>query len=238
MSRGTGKQAGLLLDEPLIFERSRPGRRGFSLPGVDEDPAAWLPADVVRDPIDGFPEVSEPEVLRHFLRLSQWNFGAATTFYPLGSCTMKYNPVANEVAARLPGFAALHPFTPDAAAQGALEVVWELEQFLAEISGMAAVSLQPAAGAQGELTGMKIIRAYHVDRGRPRSKVLIPASAHGTNPASATLCGYTTVQIDRSRDGLLDVAAVRQAMDDEVAALMVTNPNTLGLFERDIVQVA
>jgi glycine dehydrogenase subunit 2 len=238
MSRGTGKQSGLLLDEPLIFERSRPGRRGFCLPDADDDPAALLPADVVRDPIDGFPEVSEPDVLRHFLRLSQWNFGTATTFYPLGSCTMKYNPVANEVAARLPGFANLHPLAPDDAAQGALELVWELEHLLAEISGMGAVSLQPAAGAQGELTGMKMIRAYHVDRGHPRSKVLIPASAHGTNPASAVLCGYTTVQIDRSRNGLLDVAAVRQVMDDEVAALMVTNPNTLGLFERDIVEVA
>jgi glycine dehydrogenase subunit 2 len=228
----------LLLDEPLIFQRNRPDRRGFDVDGNDADPAAFLPADLIRGPIEGFPEVSEPEVLRHFLRLSQWNLGAATTFYPLGSCTMKYNPVANEVVARLPGFAGLHPFAPDDGAQGALELISELEGLLAEISGMAAVSLQPAAGAQGELTGMKMIRAYHVDRGRPRSKVIIPASAHGTNPASATLCGYSTVQIERSRDGLLDVAAVRQVMDDDVAALMVTNPNTLGLFERDIMQVA
>ncbi|MFI5365778.1 MAG: aminomethyl-transferring glycine dehydrogenase subunit GcvPB, partial [Candidatus Binatia bacterium] len=154
------------------------------------------------------------------------------------SCTMKYNPVANEAVARLPGFSALHPLAPDDAAQGALELIWDLERLLAEVSGMAAVSLQPAAGAQGELTGMKMIRAYHVDRGRARTKVLIPASAHGTNPASATLCGYSTVQIERSGDGLLDVDAVRQVMDDDVAALMVTNPNTLGLFERDIMQVA
>ncbi|HEX7406094.1 MAG TPA: aminomethyl-transferring glycine dehydrogenase subunit GcvPB [Candidatus Binatia bacterium] len=238
MPPGTRKQAGLLLDEPLIFQRSRPDRRGFDLAGNGADPAAFLPADLIRGPIEGFPEVSEPEVLRHFLRLSQWNLGAATTFYPLGSCTMKYNPVANEVVARLPGFAGLHPLAPDDAAQGALELISELESLLAEISGMAAVSLQPAAGAQGELTGMKMIRAYHVDRGRPRSKVIIPASAHGTNPASATLCGYSTVQIERSRDGLLDVAAVRQVMDEDVAALMITNPNTLGLFERDIMQVA
>jgi glycine dehydrogenase subunit 2 len=238
VSERKGKQAGLLLDEPLIFERSRPGRCGFGIDLPAGDPAEFLPAEVLRAPIGGFPEVSEPEVLRHFLRLSQWNYGAATTFYPLGSCTMKYNPVVNEALARLPGFTGLHPFVPDDAAQGALELIWELERLLAEISGMAAVSLQPAAGAQGELTGMKMIRAFHVERGRPRSKVLIPASAHGTNPASATLCGYGTVQIEGSRGGLLNLDAVRQVMDDDVAALMVTNPNTLGLFERDMTQVA
>ena len=233
-----GKQAGLLLDEPLIFERSRPGRRGFAIAGGDQDPASVLPAELLRDPIDGFPEVSEPEVLRHFLRLSQWNFGTATTFYPLGSCTMKYNPVVNEAVARLRGFAGLHPLAPDDAAQGALQVMWDVERMLAEVSGMDAVTLQPAAGAQGELTGMKMIRAYQVERGRARRKVLIPASAHGTNPASAALCGYTAVQVEGNRLGLLDAAAVRRVMDEDVAALMVTNPNTLGLFEREIVQVA
>ena len=233
-----GKQAGLLLDEPLIFERSRAGRRGFALAGADDDPTTLLPAELLRDPIDGFPEVSEPDVLRHFLRLSQWNLGTATTFYPLGSCTMKYNPVANEAVARLPGFAGLHPLVPDDTAQGALEVIWELERMLAEVSGMDAVTLQPAAGAQGELTGMKMIRAYHVERGRARRKVLIPASAHGTNPASAAVCGYTAVQVEGNRLGLLEAAAVRRAMDDDVAALMITNPNTLGLFEREIVHVA
>jgi glycine cleavage system P protein (glycine dehydrogenase) subunit 2 len=238
MSRGTGKQSGLLLDEPLIFERSRPGRCGFTLPGGAQDPSEFLPTELLRQPIDGFPEVSEPEVLRHFLRLSQWNFGTATTFYPLGSCTMKYNPVLNESVARLNGLANLHPLAPDDAAQGALKLIWELERMLAEISGMDAISLQPAAGAQGELTGMKMIRAYHVERGRARSKVLIPASAHGTNPASAALCGYGTVQVEGNRIGLIDVAAVRRAMDDDVAALMITNPNTLGLFEREIIQVA
>jgi glycine dehydrogenase subunit 2 len=238
MSRGTKKQAGLLLDEPLIFERSRPGRQGFTLPGGADDPAAFLPAELLRAPIDGFPEVSEPEVLRHFLRLSQWNFGTATTFYPLGSCTMKYNPVVNEAVARLSGFASLHPLAPDDGAQGALQLIWEVERMLAEISGMDAVSLQPAAGAQGELTGMKMVRAYHVARGRARTKVLIPASAHGTNPASAALCGYSTVPVEGNRIGLIEPDAVRCAMDDDVAALMITNPNTLGLFEREIVQVA
>jgi len=235
---GKPKQSGLLLDEPLIFERSRRGRRGCMIPAADEDPASFLPAELLRDPIDGFPEVSEPEVVRHFLRLSQWNLGAATTFYPLGSCTMKYNPVANELVARLPGFACLHPLAPDDCAQGALELIATLERMLAEISGMAAVSVQPSAGAQGELTGMKMIRAYHIDRGRVRSKVLIPASAHGTNPASAALCGYRAVQVEGDQIGLTAAAAVRRAMDDDVAALMITNPNTLGLFEREIMQVA
>lgn len=231
------KQEGLLLDEPLIFERSQPGRHGADIPAA---PAGeqYLPPRLVRAPIEGFPEVSEPEVVRHYLRLSQWNYGAATTFYPLGSCTMKYNPVANELVARLPGFAHLHPLTPDELAQGALELLAELERWLAEITGMAAVTLQPAAGAHGELTGMKMIRAYHRDRGNPRRKVLIPASAHGTNPASAALCGYSTVTLEGNQIGLIEPSAVGQAMDGEVAALMITNPNTLGLFEREILQIA
>ena len=238
MSGTVGKQAGLLLDEPLIFERSRPGRAAFALEGDAQSAAALLPPELRRDAIEGFPEVSEPEALRHFLRLSQWNLGTATTFYPLGSCTMKYNPVVNEALARLPGFARLHPLTPDELAPGQLELMWELERALAEICGMDAISLQPAAGAQGELTGMKMVRAYHVDRGRARSTVLIPASAHGTNPASAALAGYRVVPVEGNRVGLLEADAVRRAMDDDVAALMITNPNTLGLFEREIVQIA
>ena len=232
------KQAGLLLDEGLIFEHGSPGRCGVDLPADVPEATAFLPADLVRAPIDGFPEVSEPEALRHFLRLSQWNFGAATTFYPLGSCTMKYNPLANEVVARLAGFAALHPLVPDACAQGALELCWELQDMLAEISGMDAVSLQPAAGAHGELTGMKMIRAYHRDRGDARRTVLIPASAHGTNPASAALAGYKVVSVEGNQLGLVEAAAVRRAMNDQVAALMITNPNTIGIFEREIAQVA
>src|SRR5581483_7239563 len=187
-----------VLDEPLIVERGSPGRVGYSLPEddlPDRDGSLDIPAELCRDTLARFPEVSELEVVRHFTRLSQWNFSAATTLYPLGSCTMKYNPIVNEVVARLPGFASLHPLTPDEYAQGALALIAHLEHCLAEISGMDAVSVQPAAGAQGELTGMKLIRAYHQDRGNQRKKVLIPGSAHGTNPASAALCGYTVVEV-------------------------------------------
>ncbi|HSP99248.1 MAG TPA: aminomethyl-transferring glycine dehydrogenase subunit GcvPB, partial [Candidatus Dormibacteraeota bacterium] len=211
------KQAGLLLDERLIFERSSPGRLGAEVPGDPPPAGDLLPPELVREPIDGLPEVSEPDVLRHFLRLSQWNYGTATTFYPLGSCTMKYNPVANEVVARLAGFANLHPLTPDACAQGALQLCWELQDMLAEVSGMEAISLQPAAGAQGELTGMKMVRAYHRDRGGARTTVLIPASAHGTNPASAALAGYKVQPVEGNQLGLVDAAAVRRAMTDQVA---------------------
>ncbi len=230
-----------VLTEPLIVEHGSPGRIGYSLPPDDipaRDPAQDLPPELCRADLEDFPEVSEGEVVRHFTRLSQWNFSAATTLYPLGSCTMKYNPVVNEVVARLPGFAQLHPLMPADYAQGALELIARLEHSLAEISGMDAISLQPAAGAQGELTGMKLIRAYHVEQGQPRKKVLIPGSAHGTNPASAVLCGYTVVEVPAGPDGMLDAATIEHSMDREVAALMVTNPNTLGLFERDIVQIA
>ncbi len=229
-----------VLDEPLICERGSPGRVGYSLPADDlpeRDLNQDLSPELCRETLDGFPQVSEGEVVRHFTRLSQWNLSAATTLYPLGSCTMKYNPVVNELVVRLPGFAQLHPLIPDDCAQGALELLADLEHCLAEISGMDAVSLQPAAGAQGELTGMKLIRAYHQERGHPRTKVLIPGSAHGTNPASAALCGYEVVEVPTGPDGMLAAAAVEQFVDAEVAALMVTNPNTLGLFEREIVQI-
>ncbi len=237
-TRRLGKRT--LLDEPLISARGSVGRVGYALPRDDMPERAQardLPAELCRAALDDFPEVSEGEVVRHFTRLSQWNMSAATTLYPLGSCTMKYNPVVNEYMARLPGLAQLHPLTPDDQAQGALRLLAELERCLAEISGMDAISLQPAAGAQGELTGMKLIRAYHHDRGRPRTKVLIPASAHGTNPASAALCGYDIVQVATGSDGRLSGAAVAACTDAEVAALMVTNPNTLGLFEREILQI-
>ena len=229
-----------VLNEPLISERGSPGRVGYSLPPDDipeRDGVGDLPAELRRDALDDFPEVSEGEVVRHFTRLSQWNMSAATTLYPLGSCTMKYNPVVNEYMARLPGLAQLHPLTPDDQAQGALILLTALERCLAEISGMDAISLQPAAGAQGELTGMKLVRAYHQDRGTPRRKVLIPASAHGTNPASAALCGYDVVQVTAGPDGMLSADEVAKYTDTEVAALMVTNPNTLGLFEREILQI-
>ena len=229
-----------MLNEPLISARGSVGRVGYARPRDDipeRDQALDLPAELCREALDDFPEVSEGEVVRHFTRLSQWNMSAATTLYPLGSCTMKYNPVVNEYIARLPGLAQLHPLTPDDQAQGALILLAELERCLAEISGMDAISLQPAAGAQGELTGMKLIRAYHQDRATPRKKVLIPASAHGTNPASAALCGYDVVQVATGSDGMLSADAVATCTDTEVAALMVTNPNTLGLFEREILQI-
>ena len=228
------------LDEPVLFERGSPGRRGYTLRPLAESErsAGSVEAELCRDDLEDFPELSEMEVLRHFLRLSQWNYSAATNFYPLGSCTMKYNPVLNEKVARLAGFADLHPLTPPAAAQGALELMAELEGLLAEVSGMDAVSLQPAAGAHGELAGMKMIRAHHVSQGRPRRKVLIPQSAHGTNPASSALCGYQVVPLASNDEGMIDPAAVARLADGETAAIMVTNPNTLGLFERDIARVA
>lgn len=230
--------------EPVIFEKGTPGRRGVDLPTRASDMVGSGVADcgidpsLLRDDLEGFPELAEPEVLRHYLRLSRLNFSAAANFYPLGSCTMKYNPVANEISAALPGFANLHPYAPTEAIQGALELMVELEAWLAEICGLDAVTLQPAAGAHGELAGMKIVRAYHRDSGRQRHKVLIPESAHGTNPASAALSGYRAVTVPCDERGLMSAEAVTQLLDDDVAALMVTNPNTLGLFEADIVEIA
>ncbi len=225
--------------EPLIFEKSRSGRTAFNLPALDvpEEPAllAELP---LRDDIAGFPQVSELEVVRHFTRLSQTNFCIDTNFYPLGSCTMKYNPKVNEKIAALEGFLGSHPLAPAGLVQGNLELLKTLERFLMEITGMDAFTLQPAAGAHGELTGMMIIRAFLGDRGDPRQVVLIPDSAHGTNPSSAHLCGYR-VQETRSNDaGTVDLAALESLMTEEVAALMITNPNTLGVFEPDILRVS
>ena len=225
--------------EPLIFEKSSPGRLGVAVDRNESTSAVHgLDPALLRDSLDGFPEVSEPDVLRHYTRLSQLNFSAATNFYPLGSCTMKYNPIVNDHVANLPGFADLHPYAPDSVAQGALELISQLEHWLAEISGLRAVSLQPAAGAQGELAGIKMIRAWHLDQGRARTKILIPSSAHGTNPASAALCGYEAVVVPCDDHGVMTVDAVEALVDDEVAALMVTNPNTLGLFEVEIEKIA
>jgi glycine dehydrogenase subunit 2 len=227
-------------DEPLIFERSRAGRRGHSLPRLDvpaEDLDGLLPAGTTRDDIPGFPEVSEVDVVRHFTRLSTWNYGVDTGLYPLGSCTMKYNPKINEALARLEGFAKSHPLLPPRLAQGCLEVIKRLEDALVEITGLPYVSLQPAAGAHGELTAMLAIRAAHARRGDVRRKVLIPDSAHGTNPASATMCGYQVEGVTSNDRGLLDPADIERHMDASVAALMLTNPNTLGKFEEEIDRV-
>ncbi len=232
---------GLVLDEPLIFERGGPGRKGYSLPRLDVEkvePESVWPGNAVRKDLNGFPEVSEVEVVRHFTRLSQWNYGLDSGLYPLGSCTMKYNPKVNEDLARLPGFAGAHPLQPEETVPGALELMYDLERFLAEISGMDAVSLQPSAGAQGELTGMLMIRAYLANRGNPRKKVLIPDTAHGTNPASSGLCGYQVIQVKSNARGVLSPQSVEENMDEDVAALMVTNPNTLGLFEENICEIA
>ncbi len=226
--------SGLVLNEKLLFEHSDPGRKGYSLPKLDV-PAAELPSALCREEIDGFPELSEVDVVRHFTRLSTWNYGVDSGFYPLGSCTMKYNPKVNEAVARIPGLAGIHPATPSHLAQGTLELMHRLQVDLAEISGFAKVTLQPAAGAQGELAGMLVIRAWHEARGSKRSKVLIPDTAHGTNPATASLTGYDVVPI--ASDGVLTLEEVEAHMDDSVAALMVTNPNTLGLFETNIEEI-
>ena len=227
-----------MLDEPLIFERGSRGRIGWPVPAPADGAAPPLPAELRReDDLAGLPEVSELEALRHFLRLSQWNYGAATTLYPLGSCTMKYNPGVNEALARLPGFAALHPLVPDELAQGAMAMLAELEAALAAISGLDAICLQPAAGAHGELLGMLLVRAYHAARGDARRRVLIPSSAHGTNPASAALCGYEVTEVPIGERGLLTARAVASVMDGSVASLMITNPNTLGLFEEEILGI-
>lgn len=218
--------------QPTIFEMSRPGRGGGKIPHPPADALARVPAAARRAAPPALPELSEPEVVRHFVNLSALNYSVDTGFYPLGSCTMKFNPKLNEWAARLPGFAALHPMAPDATAQGTLALLHELEAMLAEISGMAAVTLQPAAGAQGELTGILMIRAYHRARGDlARSEVLVPDSSHGTNPATASMAGFRTVTIPSAPDGGVDVAAFRAALGPRTAAIMITNPSTLGLFE-------
>ena len=227
-------------NEDLIFERSSPGKTGIDLPplNVPEVSAEQvLGPDFYRSDLEGFPEVSELEVVRHFTRLSTWNYGIDTGLYPLGSCTMKYNPRINEVVAGLEGLATDHPYTPEALAQGCLGILAEAARCLGEITGMDAVSLQPAAGAQGELTGLLMIRAYLQDRGSHRKYVQVPDSAHGTNPASATMAGYESRSIKSNPLGCIDPGELQRDVDDQVAALMLTNPNTLGIFETQIRQI-
>ena len=241
MERTIVGTSGLMFNEPLIFERSVAGRIGYSLPDCcdvpETKPEETIPAEYLRDDFEGLPEVSEFDVVRHFTRLSQWNYSIDSGFFPLGSCTMKYNPKLHEELAALPGFAHLHPHAPESLSQGAIKLMYELERALCEISGFSRTSLQPAAGAHGELTGMMVIRACLERRGNARKKVLIPDSAHGTNPASCTLCGYTTVPVVSDEHGCIDPQAVAELMDEDVAAIMITNPNTLGLFEEHIAEI-
>jgi glycine cleavage system P protein (glycine dehydrogenase) subunit 2 len=228
-------------NEDLIFERTSPGKSGVELPALDVPAVAAAQAlgeEFCRADIEGFPEVSETEVIRHFTRLSTWNYGVDTGLYPLGSCTMKYNPRINETVARLDGLASDHPYAPEALTQGCLRVLFECARALAAITGMDAVSLQPAAGAQGELTGILMIRACLAERGDPRQFVLVPDSAHGTNPASVTTSGYQVRNLKSNARGCVDLGELDRALTPEVAALMLTNPNTLGVFEGEIAEIA
>jgi glycine dehydrogenase subunit 2 len=225
--------------EPPIFELSAPGKYGANLPELDV-PEAPLPASLMRaDELAAMPELTEPEVIRHFTRISQRNFSIDTVFFPLGSCTMKANPKLHEEAARLPGFAAAHPLQGDELSQGALRLMFELQAYLGEISGFEAVSLQPAAGAQGELTGILVFRAYHADRGdRERGEILVPDSAHGTNPATAAMAGYKVVEVKSDARGNVDLEDLKRKLSPRTAGLMLTNPNTVGLFEEHVMEVA
>ena len=223
--------------EPFIWELSVPGRVGVSLPEADV-PKYPLPGEIPLRTELPLPEVSELDVVRHFTRLSRLNFSIDTHMYPLGSCTMKYNPKVNDAVSSLPGFSEAHPLLSEELCQGSLELLYRLQTALAELSGFQAVSLQPAAGAQGELAGVLMIRAYHLDRGdRKRTRILIPDSAHGTNPASVSMAGFTAEQIPSDKRGNVDLAVLRERCDDTVAGLMITNPNTLGLFEEQIEEV-
>ncbi|MFZ5917659.1 MAG: aminomethyl-transferring glycine dehydrogenase subunit GcvPB [Chloroflexota bacterium] len=222
--------------EKLIFELSAPGRLAISLPTCDV-PEADLPADMLRQDLP-LPEVSEVDLMRHYVRLSQLNWGVDKGMYPLGSCTMKYNPKVNEVAARMPGFARTHPYQDHCTVQGNLRLMYRLQEYLQEISGFAAVTLQPSAGAHGEFTGILVMRAYHRSNGdTKRTKVLIPDSAHGTNPATTAMIGLQVVEIPSDARGNVDLDALKTECDDTVVGLMLTNPNTLGLFEEHLLQV-
>jgi glycine dehydrogenase subunit 2 len=227
--------------EPTVFELSHPGRSGCRLPVLDVPQvglADALGASSLRSAPPELPELSEPEVVRHYTRLAEMNFHVDRAMYPLGSCTMKYNPKINEEMAGLPGLAGVHPETAANECQGAISLIYNLGRMLAEISGMDEVTLQPPAGASGELTGMLMVRAFQTDRGNPRSKVIVPDTAHGTNPASLALAGYDAVELPSGPDGRIDVRALEAAVDDETAAFMITNPNTLGVFEDRIADIA
>jgi glycine dehydrogenase subunit 2 len=227
-------------NEALLFEKSSPGKRAYMLPPLDVpavDAVALLGA-AKREKGAELPELSEIEIIRHFTRLSTWNYAIDLGMYPLGSCTMKYNPRVNELVARVEGLAEAHPYRPDALAQGSLEVIDLLQRCLIEITGMDAITLQPAAGAHGEFTGILLVRAWHESQGNPRKKILIPDSAHGTNPATAAICGYTVENLKSNAEGGIDLEALTRQVDSETAALMLTNPSTIGVFESQIAKIA
>ena len=231
----------MIASEPLIFDLSASGRTAFSLPACDVPvvPVEMLiPIELLTEEEPQLPELSEVDVVRHFTHLSNLNYGLDTGFYPLGSCTMKYNPKVNERLARLPGFTALHPYQPESMTQGALQLMAELQEDLCELTGMDGFTLQPAAGAHGELTGMLIVRAYHQHRGdHKRTKVIVPDAAHGTNPATAAMAGYDIIVVPSNERGGVDLEALKKVVNNEVAAFMLTNPNTVGLFEENIVEI-
>ena len=237
----TKSDTGLIQDEPLIFEQGGEGRQGYSLPRWDVEEVEAenvIPSQFLRKELQGFPQLSEVDVVRHFTRLSQWNYGVDSGFYPVGSCTMKYNPKVNEEIARLNGFALLHPYTPEDLCQEVLRLMVEFEGFLAEVTGMDRVTLQPAAGAQGEMTGIMMVKACLEARGERRRKVLVPDTAHGTNCSTSTLASFQMVEIKSNERGVISPQKVAELMNEEVAAIMVTNPNTLGLFEEHLKEVA
>jgi glycine dehydrogenase subunit 2 len=228
-------------EKALIFELSKPGRIAYSLPECDVpelEAEALIPVELLRGKPAELPEVYEVDVIRHYTELSRRNFGIDNGFYPLGSCTMKYNPKINEDVARFAGFAKIHPYQPEESIQGALELLYTLQNDIASLTGMDQVTLQPAAGAHGEWTGLMLIRAYHESRGEVRTKVIVPDSSHGTNPASATVAGFDTITIKSDGSGMVDLDALRAAVGSDTAALMLTNPSTLGLFEEKIVEIA
>ncbi len=230
----------IVQNEPLVFERSSPGKRGYQLPALDvpeTDPVEALGTKNVRPEIEDFPEISEVEAIRHFTRLSTWNYAIDLGLYPLGSCTMKYNPRVNELVARTEGLAWAHPYQPEELSQGCMEIVAVLEDALAKITGMDAVTLQPAAGAHGEFTGILMIRALLEQRGNARRKVLVPDSAHGTNPATAGMVGYSVENVPSNDRGMVDIEKLAKQVTEDVAALMITNPNTVGVFEENIQKI-
>ncbi|MGB2992814.1 MAG: aminomethyl-transferring glycine dehydrogenase subunit GcvPB [Paenisporosarcina sp.] len=229
-------------NQPLIFEITKPGRIGYSLPDLDipeVDLSTLLPEGLLREEAAELPEVSELDIMRHYTALSKRNHGVDSGFYPLGSCTMKYNPKINESVARFPGFANIHPLQDEETVQGAMELMYDLQEHLIEITGMDDLTLQPAAGAHGEWTALMMIRAFHLSNGdTQRTKVIVPDSAHGTNPASATVAGFDTITVKSDENGLVDLEDLKRVVGDDTAALMLTNPNTLGLFEENILEMA